>query len=196
MLNGADLWNRKIPRESLSLSREESAWLRRNGYPTPEELENLESLDLDELRRRSKGGDAAAMVLLGMRVGVENGVNLIEQAQIHGSRFAMLEAHRRATRLDLAHTKPYSLALALMAQMLGDHRAAMATSDSYYHDSQFRDIDVRWAMEGAQRLLGNLNARRAALGLPPLQHDTRPGFSDWDAAERADQYPLVAGRGG
>lgn len=199
----ADLKARKIPIEALALSREEAAWLRRNGYPTPSELENLDSLDLADLQRRAAGGDAAAMVLFGMRLGGEDGSGLIQLAQVHGSRFALLEYHRAGSAMGdtiSGNMAPYQesafISNALVAAMLGDHRASEAVSTNFRVSGSLNHQMLGSAMEAAQRWLGHLNHRRAQLGLPPLRPDPRPGFSDWEAARAADQYPLIAGRGG
>ncbi|GEM_PF-5012485 len=184
-----------VPFEVLALSREESAWLRRNGYPRAEEIENLQTLDLTALQRRVDGGDSAAMALLGMRLGGEAGRELLERAEVHGSRFAMLEMLRQSppTEATTAHASMYH---AYAAALLGDHRASGAMSRAYRGDPAYSDFLVRTGLSGGQAQLSHLNRQRAALGMPPLVPDPRPGFVEWETAFIFGSIPVYTSRGG
>lgn len=124
-------------RESLAsaLSAEEQAWLRARGYPTAWELENLDLLDWDAIRRAASQGDAIAQTLLAeqmLRSGdTERAQAMFGVASSHGSIYAKMQASLLdALSVDPAHVMhpqdayvSFRLATALAAQ-LGDHRAA------------------------------------------------------------------------
>ncbi|SDD38769.1 hypothetical protein [Aquimonas voraii] len=124
-------------RESLAsaLSVEEQAWLRARGYPAAWELENLDLLDWDAIRRAASQGDAIAQTLLAeqlLRSGdTERARAMFAVASSHGSLYAHMRASLlHALSVDPAHVMHpqdayvvFRLATALAAQ-LGDQRAA------------------------------------------------------------------------
>lgn len=123
----------------LALSRDEAAWLDRHGYPTPEELEDLASYDLDALESAMRNRhDPKAAALVGHRKLLEGDIDGASSAFAAGAAFGSLYARQQMaltnaqsitglSREDLDQADQGNLQVMVaqleVARLLGDHRA-------------------------------------------------------------------------
>lgn len=108
-------------------NREEADWLRTNGYPSPEQVKEFNSLSDDQLKRQADAGNLAAMVAYGERraaagdakTGIQYVHDSIRRGSIYGY-YGMSEIHQNTAGLKNIVD---SAAYLRVAYLLGDAKA-------------------------------------------------------------------------
>lgn len=193
----SEILNAKHP-ALLALSAEEAAWLDRQDYPTPKEMDALLVYDVEELTSATRNQKSQkAAVLLGHRELMDGDVEGAWAAFSTGAnlgslyamqQLAMINAHQ-ATGLpieDLAEADQGNLGVMVaqfeVARMLGDHRA-QALIDRY-------SVNFDWDHYGKHVLrqtgifMDQYGEFARARGEPVRGPDPRPNAAAWDQLKK------------
>lgn len=108
-------------------SESDLLWMRKHGYPTPEDIEHFSSMADTELELLAKKGSLPAMTAYGARL-IErndpNGRNWIFEAKNRGSIYSYYEASNAEMNRSFGEGFIEAGAYLRVAYILGDHRAA------------------------------------------------------------------------
>lgn len=153
------------------------AWLRRNGYPTDEELLRYSNapasmLPMDGVARSVADVVVAQHVALEDPRSRELAIAVLKSASATGSTYALgaLAASESVSGNTVEGQAYYNVARAL-----GDPSAAV--SEAYVSMLQHDPAQQARVRMRALQYLREINATRAARGMPPVSIDVRPGIS-------------------
>lgn len=200
---GSEVLSAEHP-DLLALSADEAAWLDRHGYPTAEELDALQTYDVNELESAMRNrGDPKSAALLGHRRVIEGDLSGALAAFSKGAHLGSLYARQqlaivsthRATGLpidELAQADQGNLGVMVaqleVARMLGDHRA-QALIDRYttnfYWDDYGKHVLTQTAI-----FMDQYGEYARARGERAKGPDPRPNAEAWEALQE-DPNALV-----
>ena len=183
----------------VALSPAEVAWMRKHGYPTSEELDEIQTVSLTEMAGVT---DAKAATLYGMALlqkgDVPGGIAVLETAAIRGSIFAYEQSAVADYELmkrrfgDSPELRNVLRAKLEVAANLGDHRVVTLLDK---HLPGY-DVDANAAFVRAQtsEYLRQLGTGAQALGVTAPGPDPRPNQKQWsdiDALMRAGESERI-----
>lgn len=111
-------------------SVEEAAWMQSRGFPTPEQLQHMDSLDRGTLRALADQGNLPSMGLYGKLLvqdgDLEEGLGYLNRAAQSGSIYALyaLSEVKLYPEADVGMNQYVAAAQIRVAYLLGDNRAA------------------------------------------------------------------------
>ena len=158
-------------------SAEDVEWLRRNGYPSDEELRaglnaTPSALDLD-----IEDGISPAEVVMAASLGVmgpeqrNEATSFLNEAAVRGSVYALQATGEMLTHPAVAN--PVQSEAYLRASVLrGDWTGNIRTRAPLSHEQDLL------ASLMAQQVIDNIHKQRLSRGWPPLQADPRPGLNE------------------
>lgn len=165
----------------MALTREDKTWLAKHGYPTLAEVEWSKQASLDELKAATRGGIRFA-ALYGERLWEQDhyreGKAVLTAALAQGSLYAAEAIALRVLRdgekgSDINNAASEAAAWWFYASQMGNYRASSAVTDS------INGLGVDYLGPAMLRSFGiaqEIDAIRAARGLPPVLRDPRPSF--------------------
>lgn len=178
--------------ELLALSADEAAWLDKHAYPTPEELQLIDTYDTQALEDALRNHrDAKAGVLLGhqmvARGDLDNAASAFRVAARTGSlhalqQHAIVELERvRARGGDASGMTGAFVARMEMSRMLGDHNA------DFLIQRYAPDFDRRRHAAGILAQITEFMRQRGSdaqvRGIPSVGPDPRPNGQEWRRLE-------------
>ncbi|MDC8014898.1 hypothetical protein [Tahibacter soli] len=170
------------PDKLMALTEQDKAWLAKHGFPTLTEVEWSRQATLEELRAAAKLSVAMA-ALYGERLweqrGYDEGKSALKAALVQGSVYAaeaiaLKILAQGARRPDGSNAAAFEAAAWMYyASLLGDYRVA---SDLSNHFGDASSWDLNNGLLRSFEIAAEIDAARAAIGLPPLRRDVRPSL--------------------
>ncbi len=165
----------------MAISQEDKAWLAKHGYPTLTEVEWSKQATLDELKAASRSSTRFA-ALYGERLWEQNhyreGRAVLIDALVSGSLYAAeaiaLRTLRDGDQGNGANSADFEAAAWwFYATQMGNYHA----SDAVTNNMRGLGADsLGQAMSRSFAIAQEIDAARAASGLPPALRDPRPSF--------------------
>jgi hypothetical protein len=174
-----------------ALDEKEAQWLKKHGYPTAEEIANLDLMSDSELAKGVAKRDTMASVFRGLKAekagDIRSAATNFDIAAGRGSIYArqrQAELRRAASLAAMPNLDPYNYNASYLTQLelakyMGDHRANEAQARRVLPSNTRFDLYSRDVLYRFQALLGQYNTQyQREYGRMP-QPDPRPNADRW-----------------
>ena len=202
----------------VALSEDEARWLDANGMPRRDVAERYMRLPVDRLAELASHGDVGAAVLGAKKASaIASGALTEDDAQtlMQGSSEQQMEVFRKLTSTDewnrmremlwdgvtygsayaasqmaMVYRNPLTYTCMQPGQCDAWELIAWRMGDWSVIPSADTDASLAMSLDLANRFWSQINARRAMLGLAPLEFDLRPNQERWRALQDDPHQPV------
>jgi hypothetical protein len=181
-----------------ALDEEEAQWLKKHGYPTAEEIANLDLMSDEDLAMKVSKHDPMGSVFRGLKFEKSGDLSRAASNFAIAARRGSLYARQRQAELSRAsslalmpNSDPYNynasyLAELELAKYMGDHRANEAQAARVLPSNIQFDLYSRDVLYRFQAQLGYYNTQyQREYGRMP-QPDPRPNAAQWERIDRGE----------
>jgi hypothetical protein len=180
------------------LDEKEAQWLKKHGYPTAEEIANLDLMSDSELAKGVAKRDPMASVFRGLKAekagDIRSAATNFDIAAGRGSIYArqrQAELRRAASLAAMPNLDPYNYNASYLTQLelakyMGDHRANEAQAARVLPSNTRFDLYSRDVLYRFQALLGQYNTQyEREYGRMP-KPEPRPNAAQWERIDRGE----------